>query len=269
MPDINFDLSPQQNALSWVSSGWYAGRHFHEALNPKTTYLGKIYHVVMGLIDLFPIIGRITSFAEKHFATRCTIPASPLTESAENILNKLKTIECGSQFEDILRVGAHKAFGYSDRSFREDFQKEEHKRRKLAGISEPKAYTPQIMQQIRNRIDDIERESRILENRFIQALATQGRQIFYNASGNRVFVYDEQTLFALLQANESRVYALSSQNENASELIQQLKSTFQKNEGSRCARIFAELIANSHWEISDTNLIHEAFADPRREYGPC
>lgn len=70
MSGINFDLTSMQSTLSWVSSGWYAKRHFEETMKPQTTCLGKIYHVVMGIIDLFPIIGRVASFAEKEFTER-------------------------------------------------------------------------------------------------------------------------------------------------------------------------------------------------------
>lgn len=68
MSRINFNLTPVQSNLSWISSGWYAGRHFEETMKPQTTCLGKIYHVVMGMIDLFPVIGRVASYAEKKFA---------------------------------------------------------------------------------------------------------------------------------------------------------------------------------------------------------
>lgn len=67
MSKINFHLSDAQSKLSWISSVWYAGRHFEQAIGNQTTFFGRIYHSLVGIIDLIPIAGRLASFAEKYF----------------------------------------------------------------------------------------------------------------------------------------------------------------------------------------------------------
>lgn len=66
MAEIDFNLTPVQDKLSWISSVWYAGRHFEQAIN-SCTFQGRIYHLAMASLDLLPIIGRIISYVEKFF----------------------------------------------------------------------------------------------------------------------------------------------------------------------------------------------------------
>jgi len=88
MSHINFDLTPKQSAASWVSSCWYAGRHFSEALNPKTSVRGRVYHALAGAIDLIPIIGRIASLVEKNAFSKLHATSMPTpSESSSNSLD--------------------------------------------------------------------------------------------------------------------------------------------------------------------------------------
>lgn len=156
MSHIDFNLTSAQSRLSCISSVWYAGRHFEQVVANRTSFSGRVYHFLVGIIDLIPIVGRLASFAEKYFLEQATEqsdvsisshsisrsnrqarldrePAQPLLVSEERIQSlvaKYGNSGLGSNDTRINHETSFKKGGlfmYYDRSYRDSYRYENGK----------------------------------------------------------------------------------------------------------------------------------------------